>query len=86
MVAASGNLFFNRLLAGALFFLLFQFSFKSIAFLYCRHEMKYNYCPVSFSFFFFLASELFKIFGFSSRKVSQRDSFVLRFVLALSTD
>ena len=83
MLAESGNLFFNRLLAGALFFL-FQFSFKSIVFLYCRHEMKYNYCPVSFSIFF-LASELFKIFGFSSRKVSQRDSFVLRFVLALST-
>ena len=85
MLAASGNLFFNRLLAGALFFL-FQLSFKSIVFLYCRHEIKYNYCPVSFSVFFFLTSELFKIFGFSSRKVSQRDSFVLRFVLALSTD
>ena len=84
MLAASGNLFFNSGLAGALF--LFQLSFKSIVFLYCRgHEIKYNYYPVSFSGFF-LTSELFRIFGFSSRKVSQRDSFVLRFVLALSTD
>ena len=52
MLAVSGNLFFNRFLAGAPFFL-FQLSFKTIVFLYCRHEMKYICCPVSFSVFFF---------------------------------
>ena len=51
-----------------------QLSFKIIVFLYCHQKTKYDCCHV------FCFSKLNCLFGFSSRKVPQRDSSMAAFV------
>ena len=49
----------------------FHLSFKMIVFMYYLHKMKYNCCQV----YIFCFSKLNCLFGFSSRKVSQKGGY-----------